>query len=293
MPTQHREKTPQPERKSHHKPKIITPDLSDITLNSSESELVANPNKIKSGLTLKKVYNVEALEIDRPNSAKKLKKEKSKINDSKIQKKSELLNRDREKSKNKNQEKALQKKNQYKLTQKKSKEKVIKLKKNDSDKSTVSLKRRKDSPKAITCDHDEYVENRLSYKIWHIMNRDSKFDRMHASDSETKKHIISVIKKYNAKELKHFNRPRQTQTSQESISSGNKSNPIKRRVRKQLWYLAKNAIKNNAHWSTFLAENNIIVDNINIDKFDLSLIDIDALGIENKLLKRTIVWLFK
>ncbi|CAH0590211.1 unnamed protein product [Chrysodeixis includens] len=292
-------------RKNHHKPKIITPDTSDVTLYSSNSDLALTPNAIKSGLTLKKVYNVENLEINKRNSARKAKQGKSKTNDKHQKKKhaEKMQNRDKEKLK-RIQEKALERQKLeklQKLPKNMSKERDSrdnnsrdnKLKRNDSDKSSAGSKPFKESSRPLkeTSDQEKTVENRLTHKIWHIMNRgyDQKLERLHGSDSQIKNHIITVIKDYNAKEIKTQNRPRQTQTPKDGVKSCNRTNVIKRRVRKQLWYLAKNAIKNNEHWSTFLAENNIVVDNINIDKFDLSLIDIDALGIENKLLKRTIV----
>lgn len=155
-------------------------------------------------------------------------------------------------------------------------------------------------------DSKQNLEFRLSSKIWQLMSRDffpnldneKNAGLIGVTDSEMKRYIISVIKKYNKKELKRFNHPRVTQTSKQSVSSSrhrsrNKRKAIKRRVRRQLWQWVKTAIKNNEHWTKLLEDNNVAIDNINIDKIDLSLIDLDALGIENKLLKRTITWLFK
>lgn len=161
-------------------------------------------------------------------------------------------------------------------------------------------------------DHKPDLELRLSTKIWQLMNRDifpnlndEKFaGKIHVTDSEMKKYIISVIKKYNKKDIKRrFNSPQNTQTRKGNIKStpfnakrdesSDKKTAIKRKVRRQIWQWTKTAIKNNEHWSQILADNHVAIDNINIDQMDLSVIDVDALGIENKILKRTIVWLLK
>ncbi|RVE43751.1 hypothetical protein evm_011600 [Chilo suppressalis] len=62
-------------------------------------------------------------------------------------------------------------------------------------------------------------------------------------------------------------------------------------MRRHVWNISKPAIKR--HWRQLLEDNNIDIDKINIDKVDLSLINVDGLGIENKLLKRAVVWLLK
>ena len=137
------------------------------------------------------------------------------------------------------------------------------------------------------------LEPRFSTKIWQILSPNSG-DLIQATDSVTKKYIISVINRHNRKGKNRV--PSQaTQTSKETLGSNyeNRKTAIKHALRRPLWQLAKASIKHSEHWSKFLAANNIVLENINIDKFDLSLIDVDALGIENKLLKRTIMWLFK
>lgn len=172
-------------------------------------------------------------------------------------------------------------------------------------------------------DHDEILEKnsdkkpdlelRLSKKIWQLMSRDmfpnlddeKQVGKIQVTDAEMRKYIISVIKKYNKKDVKRYNAPIVTQTRKGSLKSksyydygkqndqSDKKRAIKRKVRRQIWQWTKNAIKNNEHWSQILAENHVAIDNINIDEMDLSVIDVDALGIENKLLKRTILWLLK
>lgn len=57
--------------------------------------------------------------------------------------------------------------------------------------------------------------------------------------------------------------------------------------------MVKKAIKGNSNWSSWFAENDIDIENVNIEAVDLDLIGVDELGIENKLLKRTITWLLK
>lgn len=145
------------------------------------------------------------------------------------------------------------------------------------------------------------VEYHLSTKIWQVLSHDlfnssdeDINDKFKATDSEMKNHILSVVRKYNKKESgKNNDLSEETQASEHPSSSSASKRRMKQAVKRQLWQWAKNAIKNNEHWSKLFAENHIMLDNINIDKLDLSLIDLDALGIENKMLKRTLVWLFK
>lgn len=151
-------------------------------------------------------------------------------------------------------------------------------------------------------DQKKNIENRLTTKVWQILSRDiflldhDKFNsQIQATNSETKQYIINVIKKCNTKEIKRLNRPKLTQTSKENSFANryrSKKNAMKIAVRRRVWTLAKASMKRSKHWREFLAENHIIVENINIDKFDLSLIDLEALGIQNKLVKRTVTWLF-
>lgn len=255
----------------------------------SSNENVSIPTEIKSGIVLKKVYNVEKVSVDNTSYTKKVKRKESQILDKKYHKKHLTIPREKRKKKHlkKNQDKHS---NAEKRTRAKSSNSQKRERKHSPDKDKRSSDQKKN------------LEHRLSNKIWQIISHDlfrlnnDKYN-IQSTDSETKNYIISVIKKYNTRELKNFNRPRETQTSTEiltpSSSSGSRKMAIKRRVRKQLWHWAKIAIKNNEHWSTFLADNDIVVENINIDKFDLGLIDLDKLGIENKLLKRSIIWLFK
>lgn len=68
---------------------------------------------------------------------------------------------------------------------------------------------------------------------------------------------------------------------------------LKLKLRKQLWNWSKHTLKGNENFGKLFEENAIDVDKINIDKLDLSLINVDALPIENKLMKRTVEWLLK
>ncbi|CAB3234936.1 unnamed protein product [Arctia plantaginis] len=157
------------------------------------------------------------------------------------------------------------------------------------------------SPEKSRIPSKNNVEYNLSTKIWQVLSHDlfnssddDGDDKFKATDSEMKNHILSVVRKYNKKEIdKNSQFCDETQTREHPSSSSASKKKMKQAVKRQLWQWAKNAIKNNEHWSKLFAENHIMLDNINIDKLDLSLIDLEALGIENKMLKRTIVWLFK
>ncbi|XP_063894403.1 uncharacterized protein LOC110376364 [Helicoverpa armigera] len=259
---------------------------------------------IKTGINLKKAFNVERVGIKKSGSVKKTKPVKSSILS-----KLNLSQTDNEL--NRHRVKKTPKRSQGKLSNDKlNKEKPKQGKSNSESRTSLEIqnKGQRKCPGKLTDktknspSHLRNLERRISTKIWQILSRDSflldydKFNsQIQASDSETKRYIISVIKKCNNKEFKKCNIPMEPEPSIESISSSkdNRKKAMKRRVRRHLWQLAKTSIRHSAHWTQFLAENNIILDNINIDKIDLSLIDVDALGIENKLLKRTITWLLK
>ncbi|KAJ8717293.1 hypothetical protein PYW08_005692 [Mythimna loreyi] len=161
-------------------------------------------------------------------------------------------------------------------------------------------------PQPSPSERKKSLERRITTKIWQILNRDmflldhEKFNNhMQATNSETKQYIINVIKKCNDKKKKPLNQTKVTPLNRTKVTQTSKENRyrdkkrvMKTAVRRRVWALAKASIKRSKHWSQFLAENHIIVDNIDIDKLDLSFIDFEALEIENKILKRIITWLF-
>ncbi|CAH0764455.1 unnamed protein product [Diatraea saccharalis] len=65
-----------------------------------------------------------------------------------------------------------------------------------------------------------------------------------------------------------------------SKSEKRRRKPLKVLIRRRVW----NMSKRNSHWKQLLEDNNIDIEKINIDKVDLSLINVDGLGIENKFL---------
>lgn len=86
--------------------------------------------------------------------------------------------------------------------------------------------------------------------------------------------------------------PSTTQSKRKALKV-NPARSLKLKVRKKLWDWSKHTLRDNERWSNLFKENAIDVDKINIDKLDLSLINMDALGIENKFVKRTVEWLLK
>ncbi|XP_022834042.1 uncharacterized protein LOC111361845 [Spodoptera litura] len=179
--------------------------------------------------------------------------------------------------------------------------------KRDQDKPKKSIGKQRSSAVNQTKAHSKSVETTINKRKRYLdknknfgkLNKQSNYENQDPN-SDTKNYILSIVDRCNNdnKDLKKKSFPRTTQTSTESLSSNTSTKnkctkTIKYRLRKQLWYWAKNSIKRNKHWTKFLADNNIRLEDIDIDKLDLSLIDVDALGIENKLLKHTILWLFK
>lgn len=79
----------------------------------------------------------------------------------------------------------------------------------------------------------------------------------------------------------------------EHKSKTNLKRLIKRKVRSQVWRMAKGSIKASRHWQSVCEENNIIIDNIRPEAISLNLINVDALGIQSKFAKRTLTWLLK
>lgn len=165
-----------------------------------------------------------------------------------------------------------------------------------------------DTPSKPNVRPEKPIENnptttsRLTSKIKQVMNGDSNITSITPEviepvkhDTDMKTYIINVIRRHNTKEIKRQHAP-EHETQTEKLKQRTRSNPskvLKRTVRRQIWHWAKGAIKRNEQWSQLAADNNIMLDNINIDKFDISLIDLDALGIESKILKKSIKWLFK
>ena len=267
----------------------------------------SDASEIKSGIALKRVYNIEKAEVVNPN-ANFMKKERNKERE-----KARLLEKKyhaQAEARNRREMRRAQRKKELGIAQAKTRPKPKKPQTMMTSEQLNRIKRRELAEKALG-EHrpilertvtpppvnKKSLEQRLTTKIWQILSRDmflldhEQFNRqIQATNSETKKYIISVIKRCNNRELQKMYPSILTQTTKEGKDH---RGAIKCAVRRRLWAVAKASIKHSKHWSQFLAENNIILENINIDKFDLSLIDLEALGIENKMLKRTVTWLFK
>lgn len=71
------------------------------------------------------------------------------------------------------------------------------------------------------------------------------------------------------------------------------SNALRRQMRSQVWKMSKNTIKKNERWKKLFEDNHINIDRINAKALNRDVINVDALGIENKMLKSTITWLLK
>ncbi|KAJ0174083.1 hypothetical protein K1T71_010229 [Dendrolimus kikuchii] len=123
------------------------------------------------------------------------------------------------------------------------------------------------------------AQTKLNAKEWELINKKESKPTIKGQDSLQPASIRSTPS--SERSSLTLNAPEKSRSS------------IKRILRKQLWELSKSSIKGSNHWNSLLAKNNIDIDNINIDKIDLSLINVDALGIQNKLLKRTVTWLLK
>lgn len=147
---------------------------------------------------------------------------------------------------------------------------------------------------------------RISNKIWQLMNNSIQtgpLSELNFDDVDVRNYII---KKGQSDKLKSWDSQQEPESSQsggskvhrgnlskDATDKGNKKNTLKRKVRRQIWEWSKSAIKGNSHWSTLLAENDIDIENVNIEELDLGLINVDELKIENKFLKRSILWLLK
>lgn len=261
----------------------------------------SDASEIQSGIALKRVYNIEKVEVVNPKFASKERiKDKSKKLDKKYHSQTDAHNRREARKAQRKKELSRQEQAKSRLKPKptiqKRNDQVNRQKKREIAEKILSERKSALENTVNPPVHKKSLEQRVTTKIWQILTRDmflldhEKFNnQIQATNSETKKYIISVIKKCNNKELKKLYPSTLTQTDKESKRKG----AIKCALRRRLWAVAKASIKHSKHWSQFLAENNIIVENINIDKFDLSLIDLEALGIENKVLKRTLTWLFK
>lgn len=86
------------------------------------------------------------------------------------------------------------------------------------------------------------------------------------------------------------------------ITSKSKSSPmrtessdnvLKRRMRTQVWHWSKASVKQNAHLMKLLADNKINIDDINVSRLHLNDMDIEAIGVKNRVLKRALLWLFR
>lgn len=144
---------------------------------------------------------------------------------------------------------------------------------------------------------------RISKKIWQFVNNSIQTEPLNKLNFDDVVVRNYIIKKGNLDKLKNWDSMQKPETSSSHVQRSNlpedtqngnkKKSTLKLKVRRQLWDWSKSAIKGNPHWSSLLAENNIDIENVNIEEVDLGLIDVDELGIENKLLKRTITWLLK
>nr|XP_021190494.2 uncharacterized protein LOC110376364 isoform X1 [Helicoverpa armigera] len=272
----------------------------DVTNN----ERTPLPTQIKNIILPRKVYNVGRIQVEKTNFVNKTGQRKSPEDKRNQEKVIHVQTRKRDRSK------SIQR-----FTQENNKKSSI-----ANEKYAQSTTRRmyekthqewnqSEMKPRISSGHRQSMEYQINNKIWEILRSDLPIDwddekhpcQVNLTDSEMNNYIISVIIKNNKEELKHCNDPCESQTSKDTISSGryrqtdtsDRRKFIKREVRRHLWQWLMVALQNNERWSKFFAENHIALDNINIVDFDLSCIDVDALGIENKLLKRTIALLSK
>ncbi|KAF9424887.1 hypothetical protein HW555_000188 [Spodoptera exigua] len=253
-------------------------DKQNKKLNKNENTIT-----IHHGIVLNKMCDMQKEEIGKKSSSKKDKKMK-KNNKKHVSNPSSTYTQERVKKVPRNEDK-------HNSGQKQSAGKTI------SKQKGSEMKQNKVHIKSVEAPiNKRHLDKNKNYEK---LNKQSNY-RNHSPSSDSKKYILSLIKKCNNdnEDIKKKSPSRTTQTSTGSLSSNKSSKSkntktIKDRLRKQIWHWAKNSMKRSENWTKFLADNNITLDDISIDKLDHTLIDVDTLGIENKLLKRTVLWLFK
>lgn len=144
------------------------------------------------------------------------------------------------------------------------------------------------------------LKKQLSKRVWNLINREIHpnlvTDQQVVDEDEVKNNFINMLRIWNASiepQTKGASySKRKSSYGIDHIDTSN-NNSLKHKVRRQIWQWSKITLKNNEEWSDALAKNKIDIDNINIDRVDLSLINVDNLGIQSKILKRTAAWLLK
>nr|XP_053614658.1 uncharacterized protein LOC128677670 [Plodia interpunctella] len=192
--------------------------------------------------------------------------------------------------------------NQYDKSRKKLKANIDQIKHMDKDELKDKLKISGPKGKVFNQMIDDYRTGKISLtsltKTKTVPKRLNKeqINQMLVFYEETKKNKKSYspfrkAKDKNSKITTPTSLTTPTTPSQNSVSSN--KNIFKKTLRRSVWQVSKQVMKRNPHWTALLAENQINLDKIKIDNMDLSLINLDALGIENGPLRRSLKWLFK